>query len=170
MSLEHAKKWCDALSGDVEALVAMYRQDPRPGHELAEGFTSEHSFIDDNMKDTFSTKDQLRAAYGGYSSGENGAYTFTATEWCGGRKDQGLIHWDVRIEGAKTFRGLPVPDGATLEGIGSTFQRLDADGKIAFESTYWEDNRIFKQLGIAILTPHYWDEDFDMEEFLASLA
>jgi hypothetical protein len=63
-----------------------------------------------------------------------------------------------------------VPEGLVLETVGSTFQRLDADGKIAFESTYWEDNRVFKQLGIAILTPHYWEEDFDMEAFLASLA
>jgi hypothetical protein len=147
--LAHAKRWADALSSDVDALIELYRHED---HELAQGFTSEHSMIDDNMKDTFSTKDELRQAYGGYSSGQNGKYTFTATE------------------GASTFRGLPVPEGTVLETVGSTFQTLDADGKIAFESTYWEDNRAFKQLGIAILTPHYWDEDFNMEEFLASLA
>jgi steroid delta-isomerase-like uncharacterized protein len=167
MSLQHAQQWCDALSSDVDALVAMYRHED---HDLAQGFTSEHSMVDDNMKDTFTTADELRAAYGGYSSGENGTYTFTATEWCGGRSDQGLIHWSVTIEGAESFRGLPVPEGTVLTGVGSTFQTLDADGKIAFESTYWEDNRIFQQLGIAILTPHYWEADFNMEEFLASLA
>jgi len=167
MSLEHAQKWADALSNDVDALVALYRHE---NHPLADGFTSEHSMVDDNMKDTFTTADELRAAYGGYSSGENGKYTFTATEWLGGRHDHGLIHWNVKIEGASTFRGLPVPEGAVLEGVGSTFQTLDSDGKIAFESTYWEDNRIFKQLGIMILTPHYWDEDFNLDEFLASLA
>jgi hypothetical protein len=166
-SLEHARKWCDALSNDVEALVAMYRHDD---HELSEGFTSEHSMVDDNMKDTFTTAAQLREAYGPYSSGENGTYRFTAEEWLGGRSDYGLIHWSVKIEGALSFRGLPVREGTILEGIGSTFQKFDADGKITFESTYWEDNRIFKQLGIAILTPHYWEEDFNMEEFMASLA
>ncbi|HEX4110703.1 MAG TPA: hypothetical protein VHX88_21420 [Solirubrobacteraceae bacterium] len=166
-SLAHAQKWCDALSNDPDALVAMYRRDDHP---LAEGFTSEHSMVDDNVLDTFTTGEQLREAYGGYSTGENGKYTFTATEWLGGRTDQGLIHWKVTIEGAESFRGLPVPDGTTLETIGSTFQTLDEDGKIRFESTYWEDNRVFKQLGIAILTPHYWEEDFDMEAFLASLG
>lgn len=165
-SFEHAQAWCNNLSNDIDALVAMYRN---TGDDLWEGFTSEHGMVDDNMEDTFTTADQLRAAYGPYSSGENGTYTFTATEWCGGRSDHGLIHWDVKIEGATSFRGIPT-EGKTLEGIGSTFQRFDTDGKIAFESTYWEDNRIFIQLGIPVLRPHYWREDFNMEEFLASLG
>lgn len=160
MNLEFAQRWAYNLGNDVEALGAMY----------APWFTSEHTMIDDNMADTITDGAMLAEQYGGYSSGENGSYTFSATEWLGGRSDFGLIHWDVKIEGARSFRGLPVPDGQTLEGIGSTFQRYDADGRISFESTYWEDNRIFVQLGVPLLRPHYWKEDFDMEAFLASAA
>jgi steroid delta-isomerase-like uncharacterized protein len=162
--LEHARRWCEALSNETEALIALYHHDD---HALAEGFTSEHGMVDDNVADTLTTSDQLRQAYGPYSSEENGRYTFTATEWCGGRSDHGLIHWSVTIEGANTFRGLPVPEGLTLRTTGSTFQTLDEHGTICFESTYWEDFTIFQQLGIRILRPHYWEEGFDMEQFLA---
>lgn len=165
-SLAHATAWCDALSSDIEALCELYRHDDHP---LSEGFSSEHSAIDDNVTDTFTTREQLREAYGPYSAGANGTYTFTATEWRGDAT-HGIIHWTVRIEGARTFRDLPVPDGLVLETIGSTFQKFDEDGRITFESTYWEDNRVFKQLGIGVLTPHYWEEDFDMEAFLAEQA
>jgi hypothetical protein len=161
MNLEHAQAWCKNLSTDIDALITMYKP---------EWFTSEHSKVDDNMIDTFTNADQLREHYGPYSSGENGVYKFTATEWCGGRSDHGLIHWDVTIEGASSFRGISVPDGQTLTAVGSTFQKFDADGKISFESTYWEDNRVFVQLGIPILRPAYYKEDFNMAEFLASLA
>jgi steroid delta-isomerase-like uncharacterized protein len=165
-SLAHATRWCDALSNDIDALCDLYHY---VDHPLSEGFSSEHSAIDDNVTDTFTTREQLRAAYGPYSAAENGTYTFTATEWRGD-EHHGIIHWTVQIEGASTFRDLPVPAGLTIETTGSTFQKLDADGRITYESTYWEDNRVFKQLGIAILTPHYWEQDFDMEAFLAQAA
>jgi steroid delta-isomerase-like uncharacterized protein len=165
-NLEHATAWCEALGSDVDALCDFYRHDDHP---LSEGFSSEHSAIDDNVTDTFTTRAQLRDAYGPYSAATNGSYTFTATDWRGGAS-HGIIHWEVTIEGAGTFRDLPVPEGVTLRTIGSTFQKFDADGKITYESTYWEDNRVFKQLGIRILTPHYWEEDFDMNGFLAELA
>ena len=125
MSLEHAQKWCDALGNDTDALRELY----------ADWFTLEHTMMDDHMEDTITDTDMLQAALGAIASGENGKYTFTATEWCGGRSDYGLIHWDVTIEGAKTFRGLPVPEGKTLTGCGSTFHMLDENGKVRFEST-----------------------------------
>jgi steroid delta-isomerase-like uncharacterized protein len=158
MSLEHAKRWAHALGNDVGALGDMY----------AEWFTLDHTMVDDHMVDTITDRDMLRAALGGLSSGENGKYTFTANEWLGGT-DYGLIHWDVTIEGAATFRGVPT-EGKTLTGIGSTFHEFDENGKITLESTFWEDNRIFVQLGVPIVRPHYWRADFDMEAFLAGNA
>jgi steroid delta-isomerase-like uncharacterized protein len=160
MSLEHAQRWCEALGNDVDALRDMY----------ADWFTLEHTMMDDHMDDTITDTDMLKAQLGAISSGENGKYTFTATEWCGGRSDYGLIHWDVKIEGAKTFRGLPVEEGQTLTGCGSTFHIFDENGKVRFESTRWEDGRILIQLGVPIVRPHYWEADFDMEAFLASMA
>ena len=158
MNLQHAQQWALALGTDVDALAELY----------ADWFTLEHGMVDDHLRDTITDRDALRSALGGLSSGENGTYTFTATEWLGG-EDYGLIHWNVAIEGATTFRGIPT-DGKTLTGIGSTFQQFDADGKISYESTYWEDNRIFEQLGLPIVRPHYWRADFDMAAFVAANA
>jgi steroid delta-isomerase-like uncharacterized protein len=158
MNLQHAQEWAEALGTDIDALAELY----------ADWFTLEHGMVDDHMRDTITDRDALSAALGGLSSGENGAYTFTAREWLGGA-DYGLIHWDVTIEGARTFRGIPT-EGKTLTGTGSTFQRFDAGGKISYESTYWEDNRIFAQLGLPIVRPHYWRADFDMAAFLAASA
>jgi steroid delta-isomerase-like uncharacterized protein len=158
MSLEHAQKWAWALGNDIDALGELY----------ADWFTLEHTMVDDHMRDTITDRDMLKAALGGIAGGENGKYTFTATEWLGGT-EFGLIHWDVTIEGAASFRGIPT-DGKTLTGIGSTFHEFDAGGKIKLESTFWEDNRIFVQLGVPIVRPHYWRADFDMEAFLAGNA
>jgi steroid delta-isomerase-like uncharacterized protein len=158
MNLRHAQKWAQALGTDVDALATLY----------ADWFTLEHGMVDDHLRDTITDRDALCAALGGLSSGENGDYRFTAREWLG-REDLGLIHWDVTIAGAQTFRGIPT-DGRTLTGTGSTFQQFDSDGKITYESTYWEDNRIFVQLGLPIVRPHYWRADFDMAAFLAANA
>jgi len=155
MNMEHAKRWCDAMSSDVEALGDMY----------SDWFTMQMGKVEDHEVDTITDRDMLRDQLSPMTNGENGTYTFTATEYLGHER-WGLIHWDVKIEGAKTFRGIPT-EGKTLEGIGSTFHEFDADGKIMRESTYWEDNRLFVQLGIPIMRPHYWEEDFDMEAFLA---
>jgi steroid delta-isomerase-like uncharacterized protein len=158
MNLEHAQQWAHALGNDIEALGDMY----------ADWFTLEHTMVDDHLVDTITDRDMLRATLGAIASGENGRYTFTANEWLGGT-EYGLIHWDVRIEGATSFRGIPT-DGSTLTGIGSTFQEFDGHGKIKLESTFWEDNRIFVQLGVPIVRPHYWRADFDMAAFLAGNA
>jgi steroid delta-isomerase-like uncharacterized protein len=158
MNLEHAQKWAHALGNDIDALGDMY----------ADWFTLEHTMVDDHCLDTITDRDMLKAALGGIASGTNGTYTFTANEWLGGT-GYGLIHWDVTIEGATSFRGIPT-EGETLTGIGSTFHEFDENGKIKLESTFWEDNRIFVQLGVPIVRPHYWRADFDMAAFMAGNA
>lgn len=158
-NLEHAQKWCDALTSDVDALADMYSD---------EYFTVQLGKVEDHLVDTLTDRDMIKAQLGPMIAGADGKYTFTATEWLG-PEGYGLIHWDVTIEGAKHFRGIPT-EGKTLKGIGSTFHEFDESGKILRESTYWEDNRIFEQLGIALMRPHYWKEDFDMEAFLAEAA
>lgn len=155
---EHAQNWCAALGSDVAALRALY----------ADYFTLEHTMVDDHEQDTITDSAMLAEALGGISSGENGTYTFTPTEVFEGNGHQ-LTHWNVTIEGASTYRGLPT-GGQTLHTIGSTFHEFDADGRILLESTYWEDNRVFVQLGLPILRPHYWEADFDMAAFVASLG
>jgi steroid delta-isomerase-like uncharacterized protein len=154
--LEHAQRWCAALGSDVGALGDLY----------ADYFTLEYTMVDDHLGDTITDRAGLAAALGGISAGENGTYTFTATEYLAG-DGFGLIHWDVTIVGATTFRGLPT-GGKTLKTLGSTFHQFDGDGRILLESTYWEDNRVFVELGLPIVRPHYWDADFDPASLLPS--
>jgi steroid delta-isomerase-like uncharacterized protein len=155
---EHAQNWCTALGNDIAALRAMY----------SDFFTLEYTMVDDHEEDTITDSGMLAAALGGISAKENGVYTFTPTEVFEGNGHQ-LTHWTVTIEGASTYRGLPT-GGKTLTTIGSTFHEFDADGRILLESTCWEDNRVFVQLGLPILRPHYWEADFDMAAFVASLG
>ena len=147
--MDHARRWCELLSTDPLALRTLY----------ADYFTLECSMVDDHLEDTATDTAMLVNKLGGFSSGENGTYTFTADEYIGDER-WGLIHWSVRIEGASTYRDLPT-GGKTLETIGSTFHQFDGDGRILLESTCWEDNRVFEALGLPIVRPHYWDEDFD---------
>jgi steroid delta-isomerase-like uncharacterized protein len=147
--MAHAERWCRLLGSDTSALRDLY----------ADYFTLECSMVDDHLEDTLTDTGMLHERLGGLASGENGTYTFTATEYLGHER-WGLIHWNVTIEGATTYRGLPT-GGHTLETIGSTFHQFDADGKIILESTCWEDNRVFVALGVPIVRPHYWTEDFD---------
>lgn len=156
--MAHAERWCNAVSTDVDAL----------GHLYADYFTSEWTMVDDHLQDTATDREMLAAAVGGLSTGENGKYTLTATEILEGN-GHALIHWDLTVEGASTYRGLPT-GGKTLTTIGSTFHEFDSDGKILLESTCIEDNRVFIQLGVPLLRPHYWEADFDMAAFVASLG
>jgi steroid delta-isomerase-like uncharacterized protein len=147
--LPYAQRWCEALGRDTAALGELY----------ADYFTLEFGMVDDHLNDTITDRQMLSEKLGGLASGDNGRYTFTATEWLGDER-YGLIHWNVRIEHADSFRGIPA-EGKTLESSGSTFLQFRPDGKILLESTYWNDNPIFQQLGLPVQTPHYWDENFD---------
>jgi steroid delta-isomerase-like uncharacterized protein len=147
--MDHAIRWCTALGSDTGALGALY----------ADYFTLEDGKVEDHLEDTVTDLDLLAEKLGGVADGENGRYTFTATEYLAGR-GCGLILWTVAIEGASTYRGLAT-GGKTLTTIGSTFHQFDDDGRIVLESTHWEDNGVFVQLGLPIQRPHYWINDFD---------
>lgn len=153
-----AQQWATALGSDFATLAGLYS---------TEYFTVDTHKVDDHERDTANDVATLAAEVGGLSSGENGTYAFTVTEVFEGNGHR-LIHWDVTLTGATTFRGIPT-GGRTLTGIGSTFHELDADGFIRLESTFWEDNRIFIQLGLPLIRPHYWKAEFDPETFAASL-
>lgn len=147
--MEHATRWCQLLGSDTGALGTLY----------ADQFTAEDGKVDDHLEDTATDLDMLAEKVGGLATGEAGRFTFTATEYLPG-PGCGLIHWNVRIEDAPSYRGLPT-QGKTLTTIGSTFHQFDTDGRIVLESTHWEDNGVFVQLGLPIQRPHYWTEGFD---------
>jgi len=152
MDLDFAKKWTEKLSTDPEGFADLYGEDG--------SFTSEHHMMDDHMKDTLTTREMLVDKMKQFSSGEAGKYTFEATEYRGDDR-WGIIHWDITIEDAPSFRGVENSEGKTLKSVGSTFLQFKPDGTILLDSTFWNDNPIYQELGIPIVNPHYWEEDFD---------
>ena len=161
MNLNHAKRYCDALSSDTNALADLYAADG--------DFCIERHMMDDHMNDTISDRAMLHEALGGLANSDRdngiGIHTFTATEYIGDER-YGMIHWDYTCEAASHYRGLPA-DGKTLSTKGSTFLQFNGDGKIVLESTCTNDNPIFQELGIPVMTPHYWDADFDPAALMA---
>jgi steroid delta-isomerase-like uncharacterized protein len=155
-SLEYAQRWCDALSNDTEAYADLYAPDQE--------FVIEKTMMDDHMNDTITFREDIVATFSDLANGDEGnglgVHTFTPTKWTGDER-YGLIEWDYKVEGLTSFRGIPNPEGKTLETNGSTFLQFGPDGKIVLESTCMNDNPIFVALGLPIMTPHYWDENFD---------
>lgn len=147
---DHATRWCELLGSDTDALATLY----------SDHFSVEDGKVDDHLDDTAIDQEKLVEKLGGLATGENGRYLFTALDYLAG-PGCGLIHWTATIEGARTYRGLPA-DGKTLTTIGSTFHQFDDDARIVLESTFWEDNQVFVQLGLPIQRPHYWREGFDL--------
>lgn len=161
MNHDYAKQWADALGSDTAALADLYAPDGE--------FCAERHMVDDHMDDTISDRDTLIERLGELANDdpENGigVHTFTVTEYIGDERC-GLIHWDYVVEGAGQYRGLPA-GGKRLHTKGATFLQFNAAGKIVLESTCFNDNPIFQQLGLPIVTPHYWDADFDPASLLA---
>lgn len=151
MNLEYAQNWATSLSSDIDAFADLYAADL--------DFTIDQHMMDDHMVDTITSRDMILEQLGPMARGENGTYTFTATEYIGDER-YGMIHWDLTVEGAESYRGLPT-EGKTLRTKGSSFLQFDADGKIVMESTCFNDNPIFQELGLPVATPHYWVEGFD---------
>lgn len=161
MNLEYAGQWASALNTDTRAFADLYAADG--------DFCIERHMIDDHMDDTLSDRATVVERLAGLANqdADNGVgiHTFTVTEYIGDER-YGLIHWDYAVEHASHYRGLPA-DGKRLQTKGSTFLEFDADGKIVLESTCFNDNPVFQQLGIPIMTPHYWDADFDPASLMA---
>jgi steroid delta-isomerase-like uncharacterized protein len=161
MNLDYARQWASALSNDTSAFAELYAADG--------DFCIERHMMDDHMQDTLSDRATVVERLSGLANSDAdngiGIHTFTVTEYIGDER-YGMVHWDYAVEHASHYRGLPA-DGKRLQTKGSTFLQFDADGKIVLESTCINDNPIFQELGIPIMTPHYWDADFDPASLLA---
>jgi steroid delta-isomerase-like uncharacterized protein len=155
---KHAQAWADALSTDTAAAVDLYADD----------LVYDDHADSDHVTDTAITKDELEPRLAPYANkdGANGAgiHTFTATEAFELAGVNGnpavVILWDWTGEGLLTYRGVPT-GGRTLATRGITWHQLDADGRIARETTYWNDTPVLQELGLPIVTPEYWVEGFD---------
>ena len=154
----HARNWTSALTSDTATAVGLYADDM---------VYDDHADTD-HMIDTAITKDELRPRLEPYANKQAGngigVHTFVATEafqlaGVGGNPAV-VILWDWTAEGLDSYRGVPT-GGKTLSTRGITWHQLDAAGKIARESTYWNDTPVLQELGLPIITPEYWVEGFD---------
>ena len=154
----HALNWTTALTTDTAAAVDLYADDL---------VYDDHGDAD-HMIDTANNKDELRPRLEPFANKETGngigIHSFVATEafqlaGVGGNAAV-VILWDWTGEGLNTYRGVPT-EGKTLSTRGITWHQLDADGRIARETTYWNDTPVLQELGLPISTPEYWVEGFD---------
>jgi steroid delta-isomerase-like uncharacterized protein len=158
LATEHANRWVDALTSDTAAAVDLYADD----------LVYDDHADSDHMIDTAITKAELRPRLGPFANKDtgNGAgiHHFTTTEafqLAGVNGDVAVvILWDWTGQGLDTYRGVPT-GGKTLHTRGITWHQLDSDGKIARETTYWNDTPVLQELGLPIVTPEYWVEGFD---------
>ena len=134
MNLEFAHTWANALSTDVDALVALY----------ADEFAVEIGTYADSVTDALITPAALRRELARFSDGDE-HHVFEATTYEGHHR-HGIIQWRWTGERLKTFRGVPA-EGRTLTTMGQTFQQYDGQGKIRRETTYWADLKALKALG-----------------------
>jgi steroid delta-isomerase-like uncharacterized protein len=154
-NIEFARTWADTRVNDLAAHRDLYA--------ASEDFCIETRMVDDHLGDTISTDEEFVTDLAVYTNKDAsnglGVQSMTVTEAFEGNGHL-MVHWDWSIEGADTYRGFPV-EGKTLTSKGSTFLQFDNDGKIVLESTFLNENPIFQQLGLPIITPHYWEEGFD---------
>jgi len=154
-NIEFARTWADTRVNDLAAHRDLYAP--------SEDFCIETRMVDDHLGDTISTDEEFATDLAVYTNKDAsnglGVQSMTVTEAFEGNGHL-MVHWDWSIEGADTYRGFPV-EGKTLTSKGSTFLQFDNDGKIVLESTFLNENPIFQQLGLPIITPHYWEEGFD---------
>ncbi|MEE3753117.1 nuclear transport factor 2 family protein [Mycobacterium intracellulare] len=152
---DFAVRWAHTRTHDLNAHAALYAPDTKFVIELAK--------VDDHMEDSINDRAELRSKLAYWSnqdpSSGDGVHSMTVTEVFTGNGHI-FIHWDYAIEYLDAFHGVPA-DGRRVETLASTFLEFDDQGKIAQEATIINDNRIYQQLGLPIVTPHYWDEDFD---------
>lgn len=158
LASEHAQRWVTALTTDTAAAVALYADD----------LVYDDHADSDHVIDTAITKAELEPRLAPFANTDTGngtgTHTFTVTEAFQLAGVNGnpsvVILWDWTGEGLRTYRGVPT-EGKNLHTRGITWHQLDADGKIARETTYWNDTPVLQELGLPIITPEYWVEGFD---------
>lgn len=158
LATDHAARWLTALTSDTAAAVALYADDL---------VYDDHGDAD-HVTDTAINKAELAPRLAPFANTDttNGAgqHTFAASESFQLAGVHGhpavVILWDWTGVGLASFRGVPT-GGRTLRTRGITWHQLDGDGRIARETTYWNDTPVLQELGLPIVTPEYWVAGFD---------
>ncbi|WP_273735350.1 ketosteroid isomerase-related protein [Mycolicibacterium septicum] len=158
LATEHAARWATALTTDTRAAVDLYADD----------LVYDDHADSDHMIDTAITKEELEPRLAPFANKDtgNGAGIHTITPYevsqlAGVNGDPAVvILWNWSGEGLSTYRGVPT-GGKSLATSVITWHQLDSDGKIARETTYFNDTPVLQELGLPIITPEYWVEGFD---------
>lgn len=158
LAATHAARWANALTTDTRGAVDLYADD----------MVYDDRADCDHVVDTAITKAELEPRLAPFANKDrdNGAgiHTFTANEafqLAGVNGDPAVvILWDWTGVDLDTFRGVPT-GGKALATRGITWHQLDSDGRIARETTYWNDTPVLQELGLPVVTPEYWVEGFD---------
>ena len=164
---EHARHWAAVITSDTDAAVDVF----------AEEFTYDDRRDLDHVFDTATDKDQLRERIAPFANKDVdnglGVHRFEVLDVIHGVGANGAravaILWQWTGEYLENFRGVPA-GGQRLTARGQTWHQIDEHGKVTRESTFWNDVPVFQQLGLPVVTPSYWEADFDLDAFLAASA
>jgi steroid delta-isomerase-like uncharacterized protein len=162
---DHAQRWASLITRDTDAVVDLF----------ADELIYDDRRDTDHVFDTATTKTQLRERIAPFANTDAdnglGIHHFEVLDVIDAAGVDGAravaILWQWTGEHLENFRGVPT-GGQTLSARGQTWHQFDAAGKANRESTYWNDVPVYQQLDLPVLTPAYWEADFDFSSLAPS--
>jgi steroid delta-isomerase-like uncharacterized protein len=162
---DHARRWASLITSDTDAAVDLF----------ADELVYDDRRDVDHVFDTASDKTQLRERIAPFANADAnnglGIHRFEVLDVIDAAGTSGAravaILWQWTGEHLENFRGVPT-GGQPLSARGQTWHQFDAAGKVDRESTYWNDVPVYQQLGLPVLTPAYWEADFDFSSLAPS--
>jgi steroid delta-isomerase-like uncharacterized protein len=157
-STDHAARWVTLITTDTDGTLGLF----------ADELVCDDRRDVDHVYDTATDKSQLRERIKAFANADPdnglGIHRFEVLDVLDAAGTNGAravaIVWRWTGEHLENFRGVPT-GGQSLSARGQTWHEFDAAGKVARESTYWNDVPVFQQLGLPVLTPAYWEAGFD---------
>jgi steroid delta-isomerase-like uncharacterized protein len=161
----HAQRWASLITSDTAAAAELFADD----------LIYDDRRDTDHVFDTATTKEQLRERLAPFANADAdnglGIHRFEVLDVIDATGVDGsravAILWRWTGEHLENFRGVPTA-GRTLSTRGQTWHQFDAAGKVNRESTFWNDVPVFQELGLPVLTPAYWEADFDFSSLAPS--
>ena len=162
---DHVRRWASLITSDTDAAVDLF----------ADELVYDDRRDVDHVFDTATDKTQLRERIAPFANADVGnglgIHRFEVLDVIDAAGPNGAravaILWQWTGEHLENFRGVPT-GGQSLSARGQTWHQFDAAGKITRESTYWNDVPVYQQLGLPVLTPAYWEADFDFSSLAPS--
>ena len=162
---DHARRWASLITSDTDAAVELFAEDV---------LYDDRRDID-HVVDTATDKAGLRERLAPFANADAGnglgIHRFEVLDVIDAVGVDGsravAILWTWTGEHLENFRGVPT-GGRTLSTRGQTWHQFDAAGKVNRESTFWNDVPVYQELGLPVLTPAYWEADFDFGSLAAS--